>query len=388
MADGSAGPRPGPVGPVDCFDRSLLVHCGPAQIAEAVAVADQPGSGLVVTASADRRQNCLDQARRLVRSGRFGHPLLLDAGRYAGAGRCDARTPFSDWWIDGQRELGLPVLTDSGYVAAGDAAGLWHLLQATARLGDAIALLPLHISWLTGTGARRTLTRYVALAGVPVALVLEHPADPFAEPGAVEGLLEVLDCGVPVLLLRCDVSALGALCCGATAAAVGTVPALRHLYPVPPVPGPAPRVGRPSAIVGRCLAYRRTDVIARTRALFPEAGLWTCDCETCDGRDLSWLDRQPQHRRSLLAFRHSLRVLYALRDDIFRSSLPNSRLSWHARCRDAIWRHADVRWPVPGMLRRWETALPALPVTRLARLDRSRPVGVPPANGPQPVRVV
>ena len=99
----------------------------------------------------------------------------------------------------------MPVLTDSGYVDSGDEAGLAGILHRAAVLPDTTAVLPLHPIWLQDRLHRTVLTGHIRAAGAPVALVLEANRDPFALPGVVEGLLAVLGCGVPTLLLRCDV---------------------------------------------------------------------------------------------------------------------------------------------------------------------------------------
>src|SRR2546427_250124 len=70
----------------------------------------------------------------------FTGPLLLDAARYAGSGRLGGREEFSRDWVGRQRELGLAVLTDSGYIGEGDDEALAGVLGQARLLGDAIAV--------------------------------------------------------------------------------------------------------------------------------------------------------------------------------------------------------------------------------------------------------
>jgi len=355
-------------------ERSLLVHCSTNQALRCATIADRPHAGLVISPYRHDERGLLATATYLLRQRRFGGPLLLDAARYAGQHRLPASAPFNPRWLRRQRELGLPVLTDSGYVDSGDEAGLTSILRRAAVMPDAIAVLPLHPMWLRDRLHLTLLTGHIRDTGVPVALVLEAQRDPFAMPGVVPGLLEVLGTAVPTLLLRSDLSSLGALCNGAVAAAVGTVAALRHLAPLdsrPPVP-PGPRP--PSTVFRPTLSYRRIGAIARARRGHPDEHLWACECRVCAGRDVDWMLALPEREREVPAFEHAIRVLFDLRDELLGEDLPVARSSrsWVARCTDAAYRERELRWPVTPMLRRWqETRSGAvIPRQRLAE-DRS-----------------
>lgn len=345
--------------------RPLLVQCTTSQLGRAAQATGGPGSGLVVTVERQNEVATLTATEYLLRVTGYPNPVLLDAARYAGVGRLPASAPFNARWVRRQRDLGLPVLTDSGYVGAGDEAGLRRILDGTARLGgDAIACLPLHISWLRDRTARERLCAHVTSADVPVAVVLEHATDPYALVGVVGGLLALLACGVPVLVLRCDLSALGALCVGAAAAAVGTRASLRHLYPAPQVPRQGGgRPGVPSAIVPACLAYRLVTAIAKAKRRHPDDVDWSCGCDTCAGRDLDWLAAEPGTVGEVRAFQHTVDVLLGLRSELIGGAgdLAESRQSWAARCAAAASRNEELGWFRPGMLARWPEALTAAP---------------------------
>jgi len=344
----------------------LLVQCAPDEAMAAAAVADRPGAGLVVTASRGRRRDMLAVANYLRRMNDYRRPLLLDAGRYSGTRRVVASEAFSLDWTATQRELGLPVLTDSGYVAEGDEAGLVSILERARDLGDAIATLALHISWLKPDAELATLIHHVREFDVPVALVLEHAGDPLGVKAVMVGLPRLLACGVPVILLRCDVSALGSLCFGATAAAVGTRTSLRHLYPAPKDgdTGGGGQQASISAVVKECLAFISIDKIAFAAQADPDNDMWTCACEACLQRRLHWFAMLPdRQQQETAAFRHSIEVLLDLRDQLLNPALtlPERRESWRQHCFNAQFRHDAIEsdlhaWNPPAFLGRWLAA--------------------------------
>ncbi|MEV4508796.1 hypothetical protein AB0K00_07540 [Dactylosporangium sp. NPDC049525] len=345
-------------------DGTLLVHCTANQALRCAPIAERPGAGLVISPYQRDEAGLLATAAYLLRQRQFEAPLLLDAARYAGQARLPASAPFNPRWLRRQRELGVPVLTDSGYVDSGDEPGLAGILHRAAVLPDTVAVLPLHPAWLQDRLHRTVLTGHIRAAGAPVALVLEANRDPFALPGVVDGLLAVLDCGVPTLLLRCDVSALGALCHGAQAAAVGTVAGLRHLTPRPAPAaggGTQPRGFRPpapSAVFRPTLSYRRIGAIARAHRRHPDPDLFGCACTVCDGRDVDWMAELSDRDREVPAFEHSIRVLQDLRDELLpaNTAAGTARQSWTARCAEAEYRSREFGWDVAPMLRHWQRA--------------------------------
>jgi len=133
--------------------------------------------------------------------------------------------------MDEQRRLGAAtVLTDSGYIGERNLTALTSVLSQAADAGDDVtAVLPLHKSWLR-THAD-LLSVEIRRYGVPVALVVEDPKDPFDAVDALRGLVEVLRSGASVALLCTDMSGLGALCFRAQWAAIGVRSSPRHLYP-------------------------------------------------------------------------------------------------------------------------------------------------------------
>ena len=356
------------------FQERLLIQCMAAQALEVAPLTDRDHGGLVITAQKGNGSQAAAQARvysaarHLKEMRGYGQPMLLDAGRYSGASRALATDPFDPAWEARQRELGLVPLTDSGYVGEGDAEGLDHILHRTALLGDAIALLPLNLSWLRQPAALQQLIDKIEQVGVPVALVLEYASDPLGLVGVAAAVMRLVNCRVPVMLLRCDLSALGALCVGAVAAAVGTTTGLRHLYPQTEGGGGPTSEPNIAAVVKECLAFLSVEKIALAAQADPDDPMWQCSCGSCLTRPLSDLIMEPvreeQERR---AFMHSLEVVLDLRDELlaFGSTWAQRAESWRSRCQQAQCRHHEVesttdKWDPPSFLGRWQTALTTL----------------------------
>lgn len=335
---------------------ALLVQCTPEEVRAVRPLVDRPGAGLVVTTSDPTL------AWQLASRRPRDEQLLFDASRYTGRRRMLASSPFQPRWLALQRELGLPVLTDSGYLASGDSEGLCSLLDRAKQLGsNVIATLPLASWWLDDAGGLSTLLQQVRRADVPIAVALEHRDDPLGVQRTLRGLLQLLDTGPPVIQLRCDVSALGLLAHGAWAAAVGTRSSLRHFYPLTPIDDGPPRKAKIATVVRECLSYIDVDRIARAVQAEPDDSLWqVCHCQTCRGRVLDWISTLPHEaQREQAAVGHALETLLELRDGLLVS--PNQRddrVSWAAQCGNARTRYEqlnnlDGTTSVPKFLRAW-----------------------------------
>ncbi|MBA0128314.1 hypothetical protein H0B56_22440 [Haloechinothrix sp. YIM 98757] len=333
---------------------TLLIQCRPEHVEDAARVAGTRGGGLVVSGPEATR------TARLVREQGFGGPLLCDAERYCGKRRILASEGVTSGWVRQQLDMCEAALTDSGYIGTADTGGLRTVLTEAARLGPrVIALLPLAKSWLT-TPAVQDLVAEVRRHDVPVALAVEDSRDPLATRKAVHGLLTVLqESPVPVLLIRSDTSAVGALCYGALAGAVGTRPSVRHIAP----PGGGfSSTSEPSAFVRMLLDYYTVGRIADIAQQTPDLSqLWECECDECGGRSLRRLATvSDPERQEALAFRHSLHALFDLHIGIARPHTTRQAWmrSWHEHCSNALNLHADIRrhdptWRRPSALSSW-----------------------------------
>lgn len=326
----------------------LLTQADAANAESLRAVVDRTGGGFVLVGSTSTTT-----AYRLREAGYAG-PILIDRRRYAGRARDRGVAQFDPKWVKLQHLAGCSLpLTDSGYIGDGDLEALRSVLSQTARLSDpAIAVLPLHRSWL-----RRGLSRLIDAVdefNMPVAIAMEHENDPLSARASVIGLTRLIRETEPaVLVLSCDVSALGALAFGAAMAAVGTRPGLRHLYPAKGG-GPAPTME--SALLRPCLAFYRVGKIALAVAAEADEPAWVCWCQQCNGRTVDWLIRA----NSLEVRSHSLELLLDLRDEMIAGAIPADRQqSWRAACQSAEFFHAAIEssglfWETPPAIRHWQ----------------------------------
>lgn len=307
---------------------SLLVQTEPANGIQVASWADQPGGGLVLTG-----RDGLAAAQKVLSDG-FGGPLLVDAERYL-RHRAHPGSRLSTSWIDWQHSAGLPVaLTDSAYIGPGDTDALRLVLAQAADLGpNVMAVLPLHASWLVDDIDQ--LCTEVSAAEVPVALVIEYGADPLGLASIVDGLLRLLLLGIPVTVLRADVSALGLLCFGGYAVAVGLRPNLRCQPPR------RPRATPPAVLVPQLLRFLDQRQLDAIMLADPQSGaqLLGCGCDVCGGTQPDWLDVSTD-----LADAHAISALLRLREAALAPGAGSMRCQdgWALRCVAATRRHHQL----------------------------------------------
>ncbi|UUV32854.1 hypothetical protein NQK81_05195 [Amycolatopsis roodepoortensis] len=338
---------------LDALRGRLLIQCRSTKVDSILDIADKAHAGIVLTGTSPE-----STVLRLRDQG-FRGPILCDADRYSGKRRVTARRGTHPAWIRRQRDLGLMPLTDSGYLAPRDWPGLRTILKAAAReTAPVVAVLPLATKWFSSPPVHVAITREINKYGVPVAFVFEHDKDPFGVQYLLTGFLQVLaTASVPVFLLRCDVSAIGALCHGVHTAAVGTSSSLRHLYPA--TARRSPRPPGVSAFVTRLLSYHRLETCERIFAGTPDIHhFWSCECTVCEGATPARLDAAGQPW--LAASRHSLSCLLRLYAEIFRGLRTPDQLvsSWHETVSHALYVHDQVaetaeHWRKPANLRAW-----------------------------------
>lgn len=317
----------------------LLVQCRPGQAKNAARVASVHGAGLVLTGRMPR------PTVEALRAHGFTGPILCDANRYSGRRRTMAAVGIRKAWTAEQHDLGLVALTDSGYLAAHDWRGLRRILADAARQpGPVVATLPLSARWFEHSVDG--LAEEIEDHGVPVAVAIEHAKDPFGARYVLRGFLRLLSVSVPVMLLRSDVSALGALAHGTHAAAVGTTTRLRR---IPPRTGRG-AVGFPSlrAFVPPLLGHHPLDSMSRL------APYWRCDCRECDGRTLTDLANSAHPEVSV--FRHSLSAQLTLWSSLRAEE--SAAEAWLAHCGQALSVHRQLAttlptWYPPANLHSW-----------------------------------
>jgi hypothetical protein len=337
----------------------LLIQVEQADALTLSTVTARVGGGLVV---------CGGQALKVIEylQGRsYAGALLPDRQRYKGKRRKLASEPFDPTWIARQRRLGLAaIVPDAGYVAERDLAGLRCVLRQSAAIPGAVALLALANWWMYGEGLRLLLAelRGTGAAGLhdtgqPVALVLEHPKDPLGVLRVLQGVVALLRSGVTVLMLRCDVSALGVIAYGGLAAAYGSKTSVRHLYPAPkPGSGGGGGAGLESAFwpAGTALHYR--NLLYDAVMASPHDPHWSCWCAVCGGRTLDRLAGAAVEE----VRQHNASGLLDLRAELVTASSTTDRQRWWVRrCREAQQAHAVVEsgsvvLPCPQALIWWQ----------------------------------
>jgi hypothetical protein len=345
------------------WNTRLLIHARPNEAPAVAALCGQEPVGAVFVAA---NSETASGAIAAMRQASDTAPVMFDANRYSGKSRKAAQNGIDRRWIETQHNLGaIWALTDSGYIADGDIDGLRSILGATRQIKDrVVAVLPLAGSWWD-EGPRQALTNEIGEHGVPIALILEHPDDPFSAVRTVRGVASLLSqAPVPVMNLRSDLSGLGVLAFGGTAAAIGTASSLRHLYPVPKQGGGFGRQPQISMLWPQGLAYRTVDKLTDAIAADPDSTNWLCDCSVCYGRSLEWiLNSTDLHTNS---FRHSVAAIRRIADNVDNPMLTagERQSSWLEMCRVAqavSFEVADLSgkgWAPPKALGAWNRSLP------------------------------
>ncbi len=140
-----------------------------------------------------------------------------------------------DVWLERQRRARVPViLTDTPQIRSHDRTGLKIAMERwRSSPQPTLVVLPIEPWWLNQ--GLPYLIDEVQSAQRPVALVLVHPYNGLDVVGSVRGLVTLMSAvkELPVLLLRSDVSAVGAVAYGGFAGFIGSSATNRH--------GPMPR---------------------------------------------------------------------------------------------------------------------------------------------------
>jgi hypothetical protein len=135
-----------------------------------------------------------------------------------------------DEWLIRQQAAGVPLLlTDTPRIRNRDRSALRKALARWETIDEpTLVVLPIENWWLRG--GLSVLTEEVGAAGRPVAIVLLHRYNGLDAAGTIAGLLTFVGAvkPLPVILLRCDISAVGAVAYGSFAGYVGWSATTRH----------------------------------------------------------------------------------------------------------------------------------------------------------------
>jgi hypothetical protein len=271
-----------------------------------------------------------------------------------------------DEWLERQRAAGVPViLTDTARIPNRDRSSLRKALARWEMIDEPTwVVLPLQSWWLRQ--GLPWLAEEVTAAGRPVAVVLLHHYNGLDAAGAVAGLLSLITAAgeLPVVLLRCDVSAIGAVAHGAFAGFVGLSATNRH-GPMPMMRrrdradgDPGSRDDSPSVFVPALHDYFKASKIpALTRG--GRGDIARCDDGQCRGESLLRIARlsevDPRGARAL-AYRHNLASAEELAQRVLTAHEP--RQAWWECCSRGADSAASliqtgITAPASSWLRQW-----------------------------------
>jgi hypothetical protein len=270
-----------------------------------------------------------------------------------------------DEWLDRQRAAGVPLLlTDSPRIAKGDRPALRRALQRWDSVDEPVlVVLPIETWWLRA--GLPCLTEEVRAAGRPVGLILMHHYNALDTAGSIAGLLAFISAvggQLPVVLPRCDISAIGAVTHGAFAGFVGMSARLRH--------GPMPiRITReadgepreqdqtPAVLVPALHDYYKGSRLPA----FARAGqdLLRCDYSCCRGTSLLEVGRLCEVNIAAArkrAYSHNIAVHEEIAREVLGAAEPTD--AWWERCKAGADTAAaliefGISLPVSRWLRQW-----------------------------------
>jgi len=288
--------------------------------------------------------------------------VLIDPAVYAPQARTEPETLFDyDDWLMRQKAAGVPlILTDSPRIRNKDQSALRKALARWDAIDEpTLVVLPIEPWWLRE--GLPGLIEEVRAAGRPVAVVLLHQYNGLDIKGAVTGLLTFISAvmPLPVVLLRSDISAVGAVAHQAFAGFVGWSANGRHgPLPMRRPEGDDERDESPSVLVPSLNDYVKTSklsVFARIRRL----DVLRCDDRVCRGdsllriADLSETDLRDGR---MLACLHNLASTEQLARRVLAAADP--REAWWEACNAgatsiASLAESGVSLPVHRWIRQW-----------------------------------
>ncbi len=246
--------------------------------------------------SADQLRSVVMAYESAVVPGRQGAKLaakapgvLIDPAVYVPQARTEPETLFDyDDWLMRQRAAGVPlILTDTPRIRNRDISALRKALARWDAIDEpTLVVVPIEPWWLRE--GLPDLVEEVRAAGRPVAVVLLHRYNGLDIKGAVAGLLRFIAAvrPLPVVLLRSDISAVGAVAHQAFAGFVGWSAHSRHgPLPMHRPEGDDERDESPSVLVPALNDYVKTSklsVFARIR----RPDVLRCDDRVCRGDSL------------------------------------------------------------------------------------------------------
>jgi len=290
--------------------------------------------------------------------------VLVDPAMYIPQAKAEPDLLFDyDEWLIRQRAAGVPlILTDTPRIRNNAISELQKALARWDTIDEpTLVVLPLEPWWFRRQQGLPRLIEEVQSADRPVALVLLHQYNGLDVKGAVAGLLEFISAvrPLPVVLLRSDISAIGAVAHQAFAGFVGWSSNTRHgPLPMRRPGGDDEQDESPSVFVPALNDYLKSSklpALAHIRWL----ELLRCDDRVCRGdsllriADLSETDLRDGRT---LAYLHNLASTEQLARRVLAAAEP--REAWWEACNAgtktiASLTERGVSLPLPRWLRQW-----------------------------------
>ena len=291
--------------------------------------------------------------------------VLVDPAAYGVPATADSGPLFDyDEWLTRQQAAGVPlILTDTPRIRNDDRSALRKALERWASIDDpTLVVLPIEPWWLRE--GLPHLIEEVRAAGRPVAIVVLHRYNGLDTARTLAGLLTFIAEvePLPVVLLRCDISAVGMVAHRAFAGFVGWSANTRH-GPLPMrrpdrAEGDDERDDSPSVFVPALHNYVKTSklpALARDR----RQTVLRCFDPVCGGASLieiSTLTETDLRAGRLLAGRHNIASTERLARRILAAAEP--RDAWQEAClagaeASASLAESGVSLPSSRWLRQW-----------------------------------
>jgi hypothetical protein len=266
--------------------------------------------------------------------------VLIDPAAYFPPAKDQLEGLFDyDDWLMRQRAAGAPlILTDTPRIPDKDQSALRTALARWDSIDEpTLVVLPIEPWWLRD--GLSWLIEEVRAAARAVALVLLHRYNGLDLVRAVAGLLAFISEvePVPVVLLRCDISAVGAVAHGAYAGFVGWTASTRH----GPLPMRQPKRTEddheqddtPSVLVPALHTYFKTSALpAFARIRRPD--VLRCDDSFCAGQSLLEIAERgevdPRAARTP-AGRHNMATTEQIARHVLSAAEPQD--AWWETCR-------------------------------------------------------
>jgi hypothetical protein len=351
------------------LDTNLMVQAFTHEAPDAAALIRHAGVGAVFTLAHRRMRSPFAQASWAVSTTRAANPaadILIDRNRYSGNSRAFPDSPMSAQWIEDQLvRMGLPwAVGDPGFCR--DLTDVRTVLDDGRRLAPRV-VVPLAMPHGLLRDDADAIADLVNHQDKPIAIILEHKSDPFGAAEVARGLVHLIRrATVPVLLLRSDTSALGAISYGAAVGAVGTHSELRHVYPLTENGGG--HAEHLALVIPDLVTFVLADRFVKAYLANPGLPTWRCGCWFCRGRDLVWIPNDPA--RKVAAFQHSVAAIAGLGAQLqHQAGITSPAQAWDTMCTTAQAAHdlvstpSGTAWAPQDFLRYWHELTVGTPIS-------------------------